>query len=128
MLCGAVSVLSLMVNQGLVMATHAEKGNIREMLSVPIQQLSRAHRFAPQVFTQEEQQALDTYICDRGYELYDETLSDQVKWRFQTEEFKKDPVGAANLWLSIGKKCPEIYLDAFLNLMLRICIPIRSIE
>ena len=119
----AVSVLSLMVNQELVMATHAEKGNIREMLSVPIQQLSRAHRFAPQVFTQEEQQALDTYICDRGYELYDETLSDQVKWRFQTEEFKKDPVGAAKLWLSVGKKCPEIYLDAFLNLMLPYLYP-----
>lgn len=66
MLCGGCIVLSLMVNQGLVMATHAEKGNIREMLSVPIQQLSRAHRLAPQVFTQEEQQALDTYIWRQG--------------------------------------------------------------
>ena len=52
-----------------------------------------------------------------------ETLSDQVKWRFQTEEFKKDPVGAAKLWLSVGKKCPEIYLDAFLNLMLPYLYP-----
>ena len=120
LLAAAVSVAA---NQGLAMATQAEKGNIREMFSVPMQQLSRAHQLAPEVFTEEEQQALDVYFRDRGYERYDPTLADPVKWCFNNDAFEADPAGAAKLWLSIGKKCPNIYLDAFLDLMLPFLYP-----
>lgn len=93
------------------------------MFSVPMQQLSSAHRLAPEVFTEEEQQALDTYLRDRGYERYNPTLADPVKWCFNNEAFEADPAGAAKLWLSIGRKCPNIYLDAFLDLMLPFLYP-----
>lgn len=117
------AILSIAANQGLAAATQAGKGNIREMFSVPMQQLSRAHRLAPEVFTEEEQQALDTYLRDRGYERYNPTLADPVKWCFSNEAFEADPAGAAKLWLSIGRKCPNIYLDAFLDLMLPFLYP-----
>lgn len=117
------AILSIAANQGLAAATQAGKGNIREMFSVPMQQLSRAHRLAPEVFTEEEQQALDTYLRDRGYERYNPTLADPVKWCFNNEAFEADPAGAAKLWLSIGRKCPNIYLDAFLDLMLPFLYP-----
>lgn len=117
------AILSIAANQGLAAATQAGKGNIREMFSVPMQQLSRAHRLAPEVFTEEEQQALDTYLRDRGYERYNPTLADPVKWCFNNEAFEADPAGAAKLWLSIGRKCPSIYLDAFLDLMLPFLYP-----
>ena len=68
MLCGGCIGFVVHGQSGTCDGDARGKGNIREMLSVPIQQLSRAHRLAPQVFTQEEQQALDTYICDRADE------------------------------------------------------------
>lgn len=48
-------------------------------------------QLAPQVFTQEEQQALDTYIWRQGLELYDETLSDQVKLADPNGRIQKRP-------------------------------------
>lgn len=120
------SVLSVGVNQGLAAATQAGEGNVREMLSVPMQQLARAYRYAPEVFTEEEMQAMDTYLRERGYERYDATLADPVKFCFNTEAFKADPAGAAKLWLSVGQKCPRVYLDAFLNLMLPYLYPYQT--
>lgn len=46
-----------------------------------------------------------------------------MKWCFNNEAFEADPAGAAKLWLSIGRKCPNIYLDAFLDLMLPFLYP-----
>lgn len=66
---------------------------------------------------------MDTYLRDRGYERYNPTLADPVKWCFNNEAFEADPAGAAKLWLSIGRKCPNIYLDAFLDLMLPFLYP-----
>lgn len=115
-LCGVLSVaLSLGVNSLLLQCLHADDGNVREMLSVPMQQLARARVYAPEVFDESESEYMDTLILNEAYKTYDPTISDNVKNNLNEAEFLADPARAAKLWLSVGRKCPAIYLDAFLN-------------
>ena len=120
------AVASMGVNHALAAAVQADKGSAGEMFSVPMQQLSRVHALDPDAFDEDEQAAMDTYFIDRGYEHYDPTISDPVKFYFNGEAFAADPAGAAKLWLSVGAKRPDIYIDAFLNLMLPMLYPYRT--
>lgn len=115
-LCGAVSVaLALGTNALLMSALQADDGNVREMLSIPLQQLARAKLYTPEAFDEQESEYLDTLIRNRAYEAYDPTISDNVKNELNEQAFLDDPLRAAKLWLSVGRKCPAVYLDAFLN-------------
>lgn len=115
-LCGLLAVvLSLGVNKLLIFALHADDGNVREMLSVPMQQLARAKVYAPEAFDEEESEYLDTLILHEAYKDYYPTISDNVKNALDEQAFLSDPVRAAKLWISVGRKCPAVYMDAFLN-------------
>lgn len=126
-LCALLAaVLCLGVNEGLCRLTGTARGNVREMLCVPMQQLSRAWRDAPQSFTGQEREAMDAFFLDQGYLRYDPTLADPVKYTFNTEAFEEDPMRFARLWLSVGVKCPAVYLDAFLNTALPFLYPYET--
>ena len=118
-----VTVLALGVNESLITLTHAKRGNIREMLSVPAQQLARVYRDAPQTFTEEDMEDLNWFIGKNAYGLYDPTLADPVKNQINTQHFQEDPVRALRLWLSVGVRQPGLYLDAFLNTALPFLYP-----
>lgn len=119
----AVAVLALGVNEALITLTHAGRGNIREMLSVPAQQLARAYRDAPQAFTEEDMADLDWLIEKNAYVHYDPTLADFVKNNVNTQGVQEDPARALRLWLSVGLRQPGLYLDAFLNTALPFLYP-----
>ena len=114
--CGILSVvLSFSLNSALIRGLHADDGNVREMLSIPMQQLARAKLYAPEVFDEEESALLDELIADQAYQHYNPTISDGVKNALIEERFLENPKQAFGLWLSVGRKCPKVYLDAFLN-------------
>jgi len=102
-------------NHMLMTLTNAEKGPVREMLSVPAQQLGRIRALAPELLTQEENEQIDALFNQVDFQKYDPTIADPIKDRIDDEAFLRDPAGAAGLWLSIGAKHPGMYLDAFLN-------------
>lgn len=102
-------------NHLLVTITHAEKGPVREMLSIPAQQFARVRLMAPESLTEDEIQSMDALFNQVSYERYDPTIADPVKDRIDSEAFSRDPAGAARLWMGIGAKQPGVYLDAFLN-------------
>lgn len=99
---------------------NAEKArNTQEMLSVPIVQLSAARMHQGRLFTDQQAQALESYIPDYGY--YDFTtwaISDPLKNTFNNDLFHEDPMAFFRLWAQIGLKAPETYLTAFLRLTL----------
>lgn len=125
-LCTALAiVLSLGVNAGLQRATNAKDGSKIEMLSVPIQQLSRARLYAPECFTEDEKALMDLVFVDAIYdkpgylyEQYTPTLADPVKNYLDEALVMERFDDLARMWLNVGRKCPGIYLDAFLNLAL----------
>lgn len=117
--CTALSiVLAMGGNAGLVALTQADGGSRAEMLSVPVQQLARAWNEAGDRFTQEEQAMMDEVFMWEAYRQYEPTISDPVKDLMNKEILNTRMGDFFDLWLSVGKKCPESYLDAFLNLAL----------
>ena len=120
------AVLGMGANQGLAALTHADSGDAKEMLSVPAQQLSRAYTLSPESFTEADMFAMDTYFGDAGYTRYDATLADFTKNDLVTDVILEDKAGFFNLWLTIGARCPNIYLDALLELDLPFLYPYRA--
>ena len=123
--CVMAVLLSVCANGAMQRATNARDGSKIEMLSVPIQQLSRARLEREDCFTQEEKELMDLVFADAyfhtpepRYEHYEPTLADPVKNYLDEALVLENFSDLAKMWLSVGAKCPDVYLDAFLNLAL----------
>ena len=99
-------------NGAMKAATGAVDGDLAEMLSWPIQQLARARLHDEAALSGEEKAAIDALMPGEAWRKYDPTVSDPVKFEFDTEEFLRDPAYYAGIWLSVGKKCPVTYINA----------------
>lgn len=115
--CAAASIgLALGINALLAGATGAVPGDAREMLSVPIQQLARARLTEGDRLTEEERAQIDRLMPGEAWRAYDPSVSDPVKFAFDTEEMRRDMGAAVSTYLSVMRKCPKAYLDALLAL------------
>lgn len=103
----------LLINGGLKLALHADDSEYQEILTVPIQQLARTYRYAPEVFSGQDLEILHEVLDEEALALYTPRLSDPVKYRFDNEAFAGDKGKYAALWLRIGMKKPLIYLNAW---------------
>ena len=107
MLAGAV--MCTAVDAVLFSVTDAEKGSVREMLSVPIQQLARIH----------DQYGLDEPVSYEVLEVlpnatdYQPDRADFVKWSAKVQPMDR-MVRFAKLWLRELFRFPIEYIDAFL--------------
>ena len=109
-------VLGVGCGQLLAGALHATPGDMREMLSWPVQQLARVSCMERDVLTDEEKKLIDDLMPEMVWKKYDPTVSDPVKFGFHTEKLKEDPVKYAGLCLSVLVKAPGCSLDAILAL------------
>ena len=126
-LCAGLSiVLALGANEGLKAATQAEPGILAEMFSVPIQQLARARLNAPERMTPEELELIDAVFPNELYKEYMPSNSDPIKGKTPGTILKKRLPEFLKTWLSVGVRCPGIYLEAFLNLALPSLYPYRE--
>lgn len=103
----------LLVNGGLKLALHADDSEYQEILTVPIQQLARVYKYAPESFSKEDLDILYEVLNEEALSLYTPRLSDPVKYRFNNEAFAKEKGRYAALWLRIGMRKPFIYLNAW---------------
>lgn len=115
--------LSLAVNGALTAATGAVRGDLSEMLSWPIQQLARARLTQSERLSEEECAEIDALMPGEAWREYDPTISDPVKFAFDTERMKADPGGFLRLYVRVGLKCPKAYLDAVLALTMPFYYP-----
>lgn len=115
---GAAVLLAIMLMMGLgsalKAATNASEGDLCEMLSWPIQQMARARNLHGDRMTEAERLAIDELMPQESWRLYDATISDPVKFEFNTQAFLSDPGKYAEVYLSIAKKCPKAFFDALL--------------
>ncbi|MDE7177704.1 MAG: hypothetical protein K2O59_07775 [Lachnospiraceae bacterium] len=103
----------LLINGGLKMVLHADDSEYQEILTVPIQQLARTYRYAPEVFSGQDLEILHEVLDEEALSHYTPRLSDPVKYRFNNEAFAGNKGRYAALWLRIGMKKPLIYLNAW---------------
>ncbi len=104
----------LAASGGLELALHAQDTENQEMLTVPIQQLARTYAYSPEVFDQEQEEALLSFLPAQALERYRPKLSDGVKIDFQNAVYEKAPGEFWRLWFQIGCKAPASYLNAWL--------------
>ena len=113
-------------NGAMKSATNAVDGDLVEMLSIPVQQLARARNMAGDRLTDEERAAIDRIMPENSWQLYDPTISDPVKFEFDTAEFKRDTGTYIGVYLSVGRKCPNVYIDALLAHTVAFWYPYRE--
>ncbi len=95
-------------NAGLKAAVGAQNGPIREILSVPAQQLGR-------VYALTDDEAKDEILSYfPGAPNYAPSISDPLKDTFTGTS--RDLPGLLRLWISVGLRHPIIYMDAFVAL------------
>lgn len=100
------------------------KGNsLREMMSVPCVQLSRAMIENSDELSDEEKKLIEEYVP--GYYIYpvNSGISDYMKGSLDTERLKANPLEFAKLWIKVGAKCPGTYIDAFCRLTIGLWYP-----
>ncbi len=90
------------------------KGDARELLCVPMQQIARAYDEMPEKLTAEEKEYIETLIDETALNEYVRVNADPVKSGFHTEVMKADIGKFIRIWAEIGMKMPDVYLDSFL--------------
>lgn len=98
---------------------HIEKStSIQEILSVPSQQLARVYYNEPDSLSPEETSSLERYYhTDNGqFALYQKhpLIADYTKSSLNINETTQNLGGYIGLWLSVGLKNPDEYIEAFL--------------
>ena len=94
-----------------------QKGDAREMLSVPMQQMAlvcRQYREGGTVsLTEEEFEAFSRLVAEQYLPEYQLYIADPVKNHFNTEELKRDLPGYLRLYVRVGMRNPGLYMTAF---------------
>lgn len=88
--------------------------NPREALSVPIQQIARVMNLKPEVVTEKEKKIIYKYLPEENIAAYNPVTSDFVKEGFNQEYFKKNPKPFFEVWFSLLKNEPTMFIDSFL--------------
>lgn len=91
-----------------------EAGGVEEMLSVPMQQLARVHRYDYDSVTAEDLEQLYKVLPKENLDSYKATVSDFVKKGFQRDGFEADKAGFFKLWVKWGVEHPLSYINSFL--------------
>lgn len=96
-----------------------EKGDVKEMLSVPIQQITLTAVTHDSELSEETKTDINRYLPYSDIiNNYNPRFADPVKELFQTEQFKKDKVHFIKLWLSLLVQYPKEYISAVMSLNL----------
>lgn len=110
-----IPVLAYSLYQGPILKTfQVVPGDMREMFSIPCQQLARVYTKSPDKFLPEQEETLYEILPKKALSGYHSMIADSTKNSFQTETFQKDPWKYIALYLEIGIKSPRTYIEAFL--------------
>lgn len=100
----------------IIPALNITKGHLREPLSVPLQQIARTVKYHGKDLSEEEKNTISEILpYDELPVKYDPKLSDEVKAGLNEEVFSKNISKYIGLWLSLGFKYPDTYLESFLS-------------
>lgn len=97
--------------------------SIREMMSVPVVQLSRSLVDDHGELSQSEKKQIKDYIPDYQAIKINAGISDTMKNTFNAPLFEKKPMDFVDLWAHIGFKKPLTYINAFGRLTIGLWYP-----
>ncbi len=112
-LLGGIFTLYFLAAAGLSALLSAQPAGKQEMLTVPIQQLSRAYEYDRESFTEEDLETLYEILPEEALRFYTAKVSDGVKISFDNEAYAADPGKYMRLWAKIGMEHPFTYINAW---------------
>lgn len=92
------------------------KGESREMISVPINQLARVYTYEYTNLPLEEKEDFYRYGDEKMWVSYQEGSADFVKTSFNDAAYDEEPVAFYKLWLKYLIRYPHDYFDAFFGM------------
>ncbi|MCQ2497419.1 MAG: DUF6020 family protein [Lachnospiraceae bacterium] len=111
---GVIAVIAFFViNKGMLHAVNASDIGHREILSVPIQQITRVYCYDPDSLSQDEKNSILKYLPDETLKRYEPKAADVVKIDFNEAAFSESPSDFIKLWMSLMTKHPKAYVDAW---------------
>ena len=93
---------------------NVKPGEKAEMLCVPMQQLARTHAEAKECFSEDDLEVMYTLIPEVILQKYRPKLADTIKVNFLEDNFLAQPGKYFDLWLRMGLKRPDIYVNSIL--------------
>lgn len=89
---------------------------IREMLSMPLQQMAYVYTYCPDGMTQDQRSQFVAYVTQDSIDAYASLnhtgISDDIKRNLDDEAVLSDPARFARLYLSVGAANPIVYIKA----------------
>lgn len=104
-------------------AVKTEGRSIQEMMSVPCVQLSRAAVTNADELSDEELRLIEEYIPDYDAYYVTPAISDLLKRTFNSKKFTENPAEFIKLWISVGLKSPQAYIDSWAKLSVGLWYP-----
>ena len=95
-------------------ALQIKRGGKPDILSVPLQQISRVYTVSNDTFTEAEWAVLFEVLPEDVMEDYEPMLADQVKGRFHATEFGANLARYGKIYLTGLMRAPRVYLEAFM--------------
>lgn len=108
-----ILVCYLLLNRSVSYIFHAKDAGNQELLTVPIQQMTRVHEMQNEALSEEEKAVLYEILSPDVMARYTPKLSDGVKYFFNNEAYNTNPAKYLKLWLKLGVKNPFTYLNAW---------------
>ena len=111
----ATIVMNMFIISIVYSALGVQKDSGKDALSIPIQQLARAYHEVPEVFTDKEAELIRVIMPDGDAQPHYTPVSADTSKHDIDIGYIKDHLGDyVRLWLSVGRRVPVVYLDAFL--------------
>lgn len=111
--------LFMVINGPLLQALGVKKGNNREKLSVPMQQIALTVVRNESKLTQEEKSTINKFL---DYKIikqkFNYRFADPIKSSFKTDYYDCNKKEFLKLWTGLGLKYPKEYIIAFMDLNL----------
>lgn len=104
----------LFLNQGLTLLFDADDSEHQELLTVPIQQMSRVYKMGEGAMSPEDVLTLSEILPEKAMARYVPKISDGVKMDFDNEAYAQNPSKYLKLWIKLGLKNPFTYANAWL--------------
>ena len=109
--------LYLFINGPIYNALGVEEGNVREMYSVPVQQIARVAAREGDALDEGTRKEINRYLKYwKIRKKYNPRFADPVKATFKNDNYEEDKAGFFKLWLKLLRRYPGHFVDAFLDL------------
>ncbi len=112
----SIIVTYFVINTALFSILNIQKGSIAEMLSIPLQQIARVHKYHNDELDEETKQEIDKFfnVTNIG-EKYNPILSDPVKAELNVIYFNEHKSEFIKLWTKLLKTYFKDYVESFIS-------------